>query len=290
LEDLIVSLGAPSEKPWAPPPDEQLSWFRAEQKLFAAARPLDYTLEIHTLVFGLTYALESNEFPLYALRSRLLHGRVYLAAVPSAMAERDVGQRLKNIHDQTIRFTRNMQRAWDRQIKPAVEKHNQWFEAVANFAGTSPELAGQVRRLRRERGNQWFTMIRGIVAPAALLQAKVGEFGPEAAGLALSLTRQALERVADRGRALVTLALTRVGERLVKANVIDKADDVFWLEWQEVRELLQAGEDRRVLVAARQAEAARLSQREAPETIGPKLPPDAPRMYLIPEILELLDL
>ena len=169
--------GATSENPWVPPPDEELSWFRADQKLFATPRPLDYTFEIHALVFGLTYALESNEFPLYALRSRLLQGRVYLAAVPSAMAERDVGQRLKNIHDQTIRFTKNIQRAWERQIKPAVEKHNRWFEEVANFAGSPPELAAQVRKLRRDRGNQWFTMIRGIVAPAALLQANVGELG-----------------------------------------------------------------------------------------------------------------
>ncbi len=285
-----MSLEATSEKPWAPPPDEELSWFRADQKLFATPRPLDCTLEIHALVFGLTYALESNEFPLHALRSRLLHGRIYLAAVPSAMAERDLGQRLKNIHDQSIRFTRNIQRAWEQQIKPAVKKHNQWFEEIANFAGSSSELAWQVRKLRRERGNQWFTMIRGIVAPAALLQANVHEFGPEVAGLAVSLTRQGLERVADRGRALATWALTRVGERLVEANVIDKADDVFWLEWQEVRELLQTGQDRRVLLAGRKAEAARLSQLEAPETLGPKLPPDAPRMYLIHEILELLDL
>lgn len=285
-----MSLGATSEKPWAPPPDEELSWFRAEQKLFAAPRPLDYTLEIHALVFGLTYALESNEFPLYALRSRLLHGRVYLAAVPSAMAERDVAQRLKNIHDQSIRFTKNIQRAWDRQIKPAVEKHNRWFEEAATFAGSPSELAGQVRKLRRERGNQWFTMLRGIVAPAALLQANVGEFGPEVAGLAANLTRQGLEGVADRGRALVAIALGRVGERLVEANVIEKADDVFWLEWQEVRDLLQIGQDRRALLAARKAEAARLSQLAAPETIGPELPPDAPRMYLIHEILKLLDL
>ena len=173
---------------------------------------------------------------------------------------------------------------------PAVEKHNRWFEEVANFAGSPSELAGQVRKLRRERGNQWFTLIRGIVAPAALLQANVGEFGPEIAGLAVGLTREALASIAAHGRALIATALARVGERLVEANVIEKADDVFWLEWDEVRDLLQTGQNRRALLAARKAEAARLSQLAAPETIGPELPPDAPRMYLIREILELLDL
>jgi hypothetical protein len=88
LENLIVSLGAPSEKPWAPPPDEQLSWFRAEQKLFAASRPLDYTLEIHALVFGLTYALESNEFPLTRCCAYSM-GEFTLPRCPP-MAERDV--------------------------------------------------------------------------------------------------------------------------------------------------------------------------------------------------------
>ena len=138
--------------------------------MFAPPRPLDYTLEIHALVFGLTYALESLEFPLYALRSRLLNGRVYLAAVPSAMAESNLAQRLKNIHAQSLRFTRNIERAWERQLKPEIELYNHRFEEIANFTGSSNELAEKLRKLRRERGNQWFTAIRGVVVPTVLLQ------------------------------------------------------------------------------------------------------------------------
>ena len=132
-----MSHGAVSRTPWAPLPDDQLSWFRADQSIFATPRPLDFTLEIHALVFGLTYALESIEFPLYALRSRLVHGRVYLAAVPSATAEGDLAQRLKNIHDQSLRFTKNIQHVWERQIKPEVETYNRWFDEVASFTGSS---------------------------------------------------------------------------------------------------------------------------------------------------------
>jgi hypothetical protein len=289
LEDLLVSFEATSEKSWTPPTDDQLSWFRADQKLFAAPRPLDYTLEIHALVFGLTYALESIEFPLYALRSRVLNGRVYLAAVPSAVAEGNLPQRLKNIHDQSLRFTRNIERAWDRQLKPEVELYNRRFEEIANFAGPSSELAERLRKLRRERGNQWFTAIRGVVAPTVLLQQRVGEVGREIGVLAEDLTRQALDLVADRGKGLIRLALNRVGERLVKAEVIDKAEDIFWIEWMEICELLQSSKDQRARVAERENQAARDADAPAPAILGPSLPPDAPRMYLLSEILKLLD-
>jgi hypothetical protein len=289
LEDLLVSFEATSEKSWTPPTDDQLSWFRADQKLFAAPRPLDYTLEIHALVFGLTYALESIEFPLYALRSRVLNGRVYLAAVPSAVAEGNLPQRLKNIHDQSLRFTRNIERAWDRQLKPEVELYNRRFEEIANFAGPSSELAERLRKLRRERGNQWFTAIRGVVAPTVLLQQRVGEVGREIGVLAEDLTRQALDLVADRGKGLIRLALNRVGERLVKAEVIDKAEDIFWIEWMEICELLQSSKDQRARVEESKNQAARDAEAPAPAILGPSLPPDAPRMYLLSEILKLLD-
>jgi hypothetical protein len=284
-----VSLGGTSEKPWTPPSDEQLNWFRADQKMFAAPCPLNYTLEIHALVFGLTFALESLEFPLYALRSRLVTGRVYLAAVPSAMAESNLPQRLKNIHAQSLRFTRNIERAWERQLKPEIELYNRRFDEIANFAGPASELAEKLRKLRRQRGNQWFTAIRGVVVPTVLLQRNADEFVTEIGSLAENLTRQALEAVADRGKTLIRLVAARIGERLVEAKVIDKAEEVFWLEWTEILELLQSRKDRRPLVDERQAQAARDADSPSPSILGPSLPPDAPRMYLIGEILKLLD-
>jgi hypothetical protein len=284
-----VSFGATSTKSWTPPTDDQLSWFRADQKLFAAPRPLDYTLEVYALVFGLTYALESIEFPLYALRSRVLNGRVYLAAVPSAVAEGNLRQRLKNIHDQSLRFTKNIVRAWERQLKSEIELYNRRFEEIASFTGSARELAETLRKLRRDRGNQWFTAIRGVVLPTVLLRQRAGEIGREIGALAEDLTRQALDLVADRGKALILLAAARKGEYVVAADVIDKGDEVFWLEWTEILELLQSGKDRRALVAERRALAARDASAPAPAILGPSLPPDAPRMYLIGEILKLLD-
>ena len=92
-------------------------------------------MEVYALVFGLTYALESLEFPLYALLSRLHNGRLYLAVAPSAMAERDLSHRMQSIRDQSFRFTRNVYDAWERQIKPEVEGYNRWFEETASFRG-----------------------------------------------------------------------------------------------------------------------------------------------------------
>ncbi len=284
-----MSLGATSEKSWTPPGDEELSWFRADQKTFAAPCPLDYTFEIHALVFGLTFALESLEFPLYALRSRLVNGRIYLAAVPSAMAESNLPQRLKNIHAQSFRFTGNIERAWERQLKPEIELYNRRFEEIANFAGPASKLAEQLRKLRRDRANQWFTTIRGVVAPTVLLQRNAGEFRTEIGMLAEDLTRQALGLVADRGKTLIRSAAARIGECLIAADVINKADDVFWLEWTEILELLQSRQDRRALVVEREAQAVRDADSPSPAILGPSLPPDAPRMYLIGEILKLLD-
>jgi hypothetical protein len=274
---------------WAPLPDEELTWFLADSKLFALPRPLEYTLEVHAIVFGLTYALESLEFPLYALRSRLLNGRVYLAAVPSASAERDLPRRIQHIHDQSIRFTGNIQGAWNRQIKPEIELYNRWLAETASFNGSAREFGERLCQLRRQRGNQWFTAIRGVVAPTALLRRDVtGAAASGVADLAEDLTRQALESVAGQGGKLLRALLKRVGERFSRENVIEAGDDVFWLEWTEVRGLLQAAGDRRALVAERKAEAARSASLPAPASIGPSLPRDASRMVLVPEVLELL--
>jgi hypothetical protein len=284
-----VSRGAVSQTPWTALPDEQLSWFRAEQKIFAHPRPLDYTLEINALVFGLTYALESIEFPLYALRSRLVQGRVYLAAVPSAMAEGDLARRLKNIHDQSLRFTRNIARAWERQIKPELEGYNLGFEEAAAFRGSSAGLAGKIRKLKRDRGNHWFTAIRGVIAPAVLLQRSADELGNDIGIAAEKFARLALEMVRNRGKALLNLALAGAGERLARDRVIESAADIHWLEWGEVCDLLESPDDRIARVAQRKYVSERDAALMPVPTFGPNLPTDAPRMYLIPEILRLLD-
>lgn len=284
-----MSLGAVSVTPWAPLADEQLSWIRVDGRLFYLPRPMDYTLEVHALVFGLTYALESIEFPLYALRSRLVNGRVYLAAVPSAVAEANLAQRLKNIHAQSLRFTRNIESAWQRQIAPALERYNRRFAELGSFAGSPAELAQQLRQLRRDRGNQWFTAIRGVIAPAALLQAHGAEFGPALVETAQRLTAAVLTLVAEQGGDLIADALVKVGQRLTDAGVIGRAEDIFWLDWDEAVALLTSGEDRSSVVAERKRGHGLDYSVTMPDGIGPELPADAPRMYLLTDILRLLD-
>ena len=283
-----MSVTTTTDKSWAPPPDEELTWFLPDEKLFARPRPLDYAVEVHAIVFGLTYALESLEFPLYAFRSRLVNGRLYLAVVPSASAERDLPHRLRDINDLSLRFTRNIRQSWDKQIMPEVKKYNRSFDALASFSGSSEELSEKVRQLRRARGNQWFTAIRGAVAPTVLLQRTNKGVGADALADAEMVTREALEMVAGHSGEVVASALNNVGERLVATGSLDKAEDIFWLEWLEVRNFLQAGGDCRTLVAARKADAARSSQLAAPDKIGPPLAADAPRMHLVPQVLNLL--
>ena len=204
------------------------------------------------------------------------------------MAESNLPRRLKNIHAQSVRFTRNIGRAWERQLKPEVDLYNRRFDEAATFNG-SAELAEKLRSLKRDRGNQWFTVIRGVVAPTVLVQQHIDEFGLDISELGKELTRQALELVAVQGKALIDSALARAGQCLVKADVIDRADDVYDLEWKEVIALLKKPQSRRALVGERRVQAARDAEAPAPENLGPPLAPGAARMYLIREILDLLD-
>jgi hypothetical protein len=64
---------------------------------------------------------------------------------------------------------------------------------------------------------------------------------------------------------------------------------VFWLAWAEILQSLESSSDRRAPVAERALQAAREVNLAAPEMIGPPLPQDAPRMYLLGEILQMLD-
>jgi hypothetical protein len=204
------------------------------------------------------------------------------------MAESNLPRRLKNIHAQSVRFTRNIGGAWEQRLKPEVDLYNRRFGEAAIFAGPA-ELAEKLRPLKRDRGNQWFTVIRGVVAPTVLVQQHINEFGQDISDLGTELTRQALELVAVKGKTLLDSTLTRAGECLVGADAIDRADDVRYLEWKEVIASLKEPQNRRALVAERRLQAARDAKAPAPENWGPALAPGAPRMYLIHEILQVLE-
>jgi hypothetical protein len=98
--------------------------------------------------------------------------------------------------------------------------------------------------------------------------------------------REVLDLVANRGGGLFQTAIERVGQRLTDDGCIDAPDDVNWLEWMELRDALVHPTRRQSLVAERMAEAERPAVSE-PLMIGPTLPSDAPRMYLIREVLQL---
>ncbi len=269
---------------WAPPADDELTWFRAEGRLAARPRPLDYTFEVYALAWGVTRALESLYFPLYALRTRLVDGHLYFASVPSAFAERDLAAQFRRMEDSGLRFTRNIRATWQRAIKREVEEDNEIIAAFPAVGSSASEVADAFPQLRRTRGNQWFAATRAVFAPTAMLEASgtpLDEGAREAVGEALSLIR-------DRGGELLNGALERVGQGLVELGSVEQPSDIHWLEYQEVRDALRDGRELVRRVAERRATFAPVSNHAGPPTLGPLLAPDAPRMHLLREVLAII--
>lgn len=265
--------------------DDELTWFLPGARLLAFPRPLEHTGEIHALVFGLTRALESLDFPLHEVRSRLIDGQLYLAAVPSARAEADLPRKLQRVHDASLRYTRNIRQGWEQGPRQEAEGYN---ETIARFETdqTPQKVADGMRPLLRTRGNTWFNAFRSAIAPAALLQEEAkGTLPADAA----AVVRDALDVVRERGGRVFDSALRRIGERLAQAGALDEPSEVFWLEWEEIRQTLRDGASRQQLVEGRQAAAAARPPSEPSPSVGATLPPDAPRMYLLREMLALLE-
>ncbi len=285
---------------WVPPPDDELTWFLPKGKLQLTPRPLDYTLELSAFSFGMTRALESLEFPLTEVRTRLVDGLLYLAVAPSADAEKDIPRRLQSVQDLSLRYTKNIRGFWQQQVQPKLEGYNRWMTEFISRSGSPKELSDGIRQLRWTRANQWFNVIRPVIAPTAIIQSRIEktmkmsggdssdvQTAERAAAEAVAVTQEALV-VVDRGNTIMLSCLRNVGVRLSEAGCIDDPEEIFWLEWMEVRDCLEKGGDCQALVASRREQANRSGRSEAPSTIGPTLPPDSPRMYLIQEILALL--
>ncbi len=285
---------------WLPPPDDELNWFPAKGNMLLTPRPLEYTVEVKAFIFGITRALESLEFPLTEVRSRLVDGRLYYAIAPSADAEKNIRRRLQSVQDLSLRYTKDIRGYWQQQVQSKIEGYNRWMAEFVRSSDSSKELAEQVRQLRRVRANQWFNLIRSVVAPTALIQLlakeaieQKGRDSAEVQSLVrgaddgVAVTKEAFG-VADRGKTILLSALREVGVRLTDAGSINDPEDIFWLEWMDVRVALQNGGDRRAIVAKRKEEASVLGRLQAPLIIGSTLPPDTTRMYLVPEILRLL--
>jgi len=300
MHPLKMSPQAASSAPWQPPRDEDLTWFSAPEKLAVNRRPLEFTLEVDAFCFGITRAMESLEFPLTEVRPRLVDGHLFLAVAPSAQAERDITRRLRNIQDLTLRYTKDIKGFWEAQVKPKIEEYNRWMAEFATAARSPVELAEAVRQLRRVRGNQWFNVCRPALAPAAIIQRRLEEAHrqkgrksaeinalEQAAEDGTGVAREAMGLV-DRGRIVLFSSLGQVGTRLATAGSIAEPEDIFWLSWMEVRGALEQGGERHGVVKKRKTDASRWAHAAAPHPRGPELPPGAPRMHLIPEILGLL--
>ena len=175
-------------------------------------------------------------------------------------------------------------------MRGEVVSYNEEMSGALPADGSPADLADGMRRLQRVRGMQWYAAVRAVFGPAALLQRQRDDLGDrdaaEAERLAASVADargvidDAKELLAQ-GGGLVDAAAGRAGAKLAALGALDAADDVRWLELEEVREALRASVSMQATVAQRKAA-------PAPAAAGATEPPDAPELYLVPEVLALI--
>ncbi len=280
---------------WLPAADADLTWFAPPGAFPETPGPLEYTLEVHARAFGLTRALGSLNFPLYEFRTRLPDGNLQLAVVPSGLAERDMDAQFRRLADASVRFTRNIRRPWEtatrsHAVREEVVSYNDWFSDALPADGEPADLADGMRRLRRVRGTQWYAAVRAVFGPAVVLQRQIDDLEGGDAAEAERLTAAVADasgviddarELLAQGGGLVDAAARRVGAKLAQLGVLGGADDIRWLELEEVREALRSAASMQAAVERRKAVAAPASSTAAE-------PPDTPELYLVPEVLALI--
>lgn len=269
---------------WRPATDEELAWFKVGGVLPTHPKPLQLTCAVHAFTYGVTHALESLYFPFYELRHRSINAQLYLAVVPSGLADRDIEARTRTVNDRTIRF-RDILGGWRREVRPQVEED---LERMASFPPSGPsgeELHEAWLRLRRVRANQWFAPTRAVICPTALLTVGVGEGRADEARKAVEEVREVVIR---KGTDVLNAAVDRLGGHLVRTGCLAAAEDVLWLEFDEVSTALEKGSGPyRETVATRKSRAA-ADNRAGPATVGAPLDLNDRRLFLLPEIFDLL--
>lgn len=284
-----------TERPWAPAPDEVLLWFRPGGIFPARPRPLDFTLEIYALTGGLTRGLVSLNYPLYQIRPRLIDGELYVASVPSGIAEREPETKMGLLRDASLRFTRNIRGPWERAIRQEVEGYSSWMAEPLPEAPA--DLAERFRQVRRVREIQWFVMGRSVVGAFALLRKRLddlpanSEDRPKVAAAVedgTAVLRDALDLVRDQGGAHLGGFLERTAKRLTDMRVLDAPEDIHWLEWREVRQALAEPGDWKARAAERKAQALTAPSGPVPDEVGSQPAPNALHMHLVREVLGLL--
>jgi hypothetical protein len=279
-----VAAAAPRAKSWRPAGDDQLTWLRVGGILPTHPKPLELTGEVHAFTYGLTHALESLYFPLYEIREREIDGQLYLAVVPSGLADRDIETRIKTVNDRTIRF-RDVLGTWRGDIREEVLADSERMQAFPPTGATGEELHEAWLRLRRIRANQWFAPTRAVVCPAALLQGGVGKGNLDEALQAIEEVRRL---VIDEGGRDFEGAVERIGRHLAGTGSIDAADDVLYLDFDEVSQALETGARYQDKVAERKKRAASGSEKQGTDVVGGQLDRADRRLFLLPEIFALL--
>jgi hypothetical protein len=153
-------------------------------------------------------------------------------------------------------------------------------------AGASgEELHEAWLRLRRVRANQWFAPTRAVVCPTALLQGGVGQGKLDEALQAIDEMRQVVIRD---GAQVFDEAVERIGQHLARSGCFDAADDVLWLYFDEVSQALEMGDARHQDTVARRRQLA-ADKGQGPDVVGQPLIREDRRLFLLPEIFELLE-
>lgn len=269
---------------WRPAGDEELTWFKVGGILPTRPKPLDLTCAVHAFTYGLTHALESLYFPLYELRPQSIDEELYLAVVPSGLADRDIEARIRNVNDRTIRF-RDILGGWQRDVRPEVQEDLQRMTGFPPRGVSGEQLHDAWLRLRRVRANQWFAPVRAVICPTALLKIGVGEAAYDQALLAVEEVRDVVIR---EGQEVFNAAIERVGDALVRGGCLDAADDVLWLQFDEVSAALERREGAYQETAAKRKFAAAADKGQGPMTVGARLDLNDRRLFLLPEIFDLL--
>ncbi|HEY3117460.1 MAG TPA: hypothetical protein VGK54_12025 [Chloroflexota bacterium] len=283
-----------TERPWAPAADETLFWFRAASPLPARPRPLDFTLEVYALTGGLTRGLVSLNYPLYQIRPKLIDGELYVASVPSGIAEREPETKLGLLRDASLRFTRNIRGPWEKAIKPEVQGYSAWM--AEDLPDSPAEVAERFRQARRVREMQWFVADRAVVGSFALLKSRLDDMPASAEGRdkvaaavedGAAVLKEAMQLIREEGGARLEDFVRRTSRRLVDMQVLAPGD-IHWLEWREVRRALTEPGGWKAIAADRKTQAEKRTTASVPDEVGPNPGPTALHMHLVHEVLALL--
>lgn len=270
---------------WRPATDEQLTWFKVGGPLPTHPKPLEFTCGVHAFAYGFTRALESLYFPFYEIRPRSIDGELYFAVVPSGLADRDIEERIRHVTERTIRF-RDVLAVWKRDIQPEVQELLQQMAGFPPPGVSGEQLHEAWFRFRRVRALQWFAPIRAVICPAALLNVGIGEAPAAEAQEAVEGVREVVVR---QGTEVFNAAIERLGQELVRSGYLDAPEEILWLEFDEVSAAAEKGQGAyRETAKERKSHAAATGQGEGPASIGPPLDHNDRRLFLLPEVFDLL--